>query len=497
MKSDDTYDALEEAPVGIHEIKRSWIWLGLLLIAFMPFILRLGLDVNAVNRQAMSKIYQTWLLSPETQSLKASTKELRFERSRDGDVFEDLFVGLLQRDFKVSQSSEVPLIKAYFIKEKNLTARIEWSAPALKHSEPKYFEYRVRFTNNALLLGFWVSLILLFFSLPVARAAVLSLFLMLLWQVRWNPVEIPFHVWNEFQVLWNEFRLDASDSRLWVWWGTLIITLGLFVFRPLLQRFISRHEDRSCVVLMASSFLLEPLLIFAAAHYAQWGEEIFWWKVYVGSLCFRFVSIAFLFSLFRSKQNPEMDSQNFYSVSERLSRQEFIRQLSHRSKSIQWKASTACLLLPLGFLLSGGWEWLNAVLIVDAGWSVLMLKAFLTGLLLAAITGNRLISMLIGLFALATVAAPIEGHWITAAVFGFFLEGLWMGWWVSPMKDWQPLLPLWKHRRSFLVSSFVGWILGIFIYAAGVPLVICWIVVLLGVWSYGQLQDSSRSELVV
>jgi hypothetical protein len=207
--------------------------------------------------------------------------------------------------------------------------------------------------------------------------------------------------------------------------------------------------------------------------------------------------VAFIFSLIQRKDHPEAEPKALAIFTEKLSRQEFIRNVVRKSKRVEWMASPACLLIPVGFMISGGWEWLNAVLIVDAGWSILMLKAFLTGLLLSAITGSRWISMLIGLFALATVAAPSEGHWVTAAVFGFFLEGLWMGWWVSPMKDWQPLLPLWKHRKSFLVSSFVGWILGIFVYTAGVPLVICWIIVLLGVWSYGQLQESPQSELVV
>jgi len=442
---------------GIKELKRSWIWLCLLLAAFLPFVLRLGLDVNAVNRQAMSKVYHVWMLTPEARNLQSLTKEVRFERSREADVFEDLFLGLLQRDFKVSESSGIPIVRAFFDKDKNLTGRIEWHVADLSAAEVHDFEYQARFTNNALLLGFWLSLILMFFSLPVARAALLSLFLMLLWQVRWNPLDIPFHVYSEFKILVDEFRVDASDPRLWVWWGTLGLTLLLFLLRPALRRLVERYEDRSFYLLMGAGFLAEPFLIYMAGRFAQWNSEIYWWKVYAGSLCFRFISVAFVFSLLQHKEKKEEDSSRLLSIlPEKLSRQEFIRNVVRKSSRIKWHASIPCLLMPLGFLVAGGWEWLNAVLIVDAGWSILMLKAFLTGFLLALITGSRWISMLMGLFALATVAAPSEGHWVSSAVFGFFLEGLFLGWCLTPMKDWQPLFPLWKHRKSFFVSCFVG-----------------------------------------
>lgn len=459
------------------ELKRSWIWLCLMLAAFLPFVLRLGLDVNAVNRQAMSKIYRVWQISPVSKELRNLGKEIRFERTRESDVFEDLFLGLLHRDFKVSESNQVPLIRVYFEKDKNLRARIEWQKSGAALNEAQVFEYEARFTNNALLLGFWIPLILLFFSLPIAKASVLSLMLMLLWQVRWNPVEIPFFLYEESRVLFYELKSNSYDRHVWLSWATLLLTTIIIVLRPWLKKVLESFEKNSTLVLLGASFLAEPVLIFAASKFANWSAEIVWWKIYLGSLCFRFVTVAFVFGWFQVSSNT---NKNLFSK---------------ESPSFVWKAPLSSLFLPLIFIFSGGWEWINAVLIVDAGWSILMLKAFLTGLLLAAITGSRWISMILGLFAMATVAVPSEGHWISAAVFGFLLEGLLIGWWVSPMKGWSPVLPLWAYRRVFMVSCLVGWTLGIFIYTAGVPHVLCWILVLLGMWSYGQLQESPKQEL--
>ncbi len=480
--------------LGENKKQRRWVWLCLILAAFLPFILRLGLDINAVNRQALRKVYRGWVLSPDFQDLKKLGPELRFERSRDSGVFEDLFLSMLQKDFRVVDLPGVPVVRSFFEKEKNLSGRIEWQTNL--DSEPRVFRYESRFTNNALLLGFWVALILVFFALPVRTGALLTVLVMLLWQVRWNPLDVPFYLWDESRLFLGELRARSLGPEMLIVGLALLSFLFLVVMRPWIRRGVSRWGDRSLVGFMGVSLLLEPVFLFLASRISEWGPQAAWWKVYLGSLCFRFVGVSFLMSLvFRGQvkaadQDETLDPDVVPTLPTRMwSRLDYIRVATRESKHLIWGGSIWTLLLPLVFVVAGGWEWLNAVMIVDAGWSILMLKAFLTGLLLAALTGSRCVSMFVGLLSLSQVAAPSEGHWMAAAVFGFFAEGLWLGWWLSPMKDLQPFLPLNRYRKIFFVSALIGWALGIFVYTAGVPLVLCWIIVLLGVWSYGQIQD--------
>jgi hypothetical protein len=490
-----TLDAIRPVP---QSSGRRWVWLCLILAAFLPFILRLGLDINSVNRQALRKVYRAWSLSPEFQDLKRASPEVRFERSRDSGVFEDLFLSMLQRDFRVGDSPELPVVRSFFEKEKYLSGRIEWQRSL--DDAPEVFRAESRFTNNALLLGFWIALILIFFSLEIKTGALLTILVMLLWQVRWNPLDVPFYIWDEARLYLAEVRAHIFSVELVVVGVSLAAFVALFALRPWIRRWTARYGDRSLVSFAFVTLLLEPLFLYLASRWLEWGEQASWWKVYLGSLCFRFVGVAFLMSLvFRG--NPLAASSGDFgdedgTEAERLSlprlawsRLDYIRSATREEKHLKWNGHVWALLLPLVFVLSGGWEWLNAVMIVDAGWSILMLKAFLTGLLLSALTGSRVVSMFVGILALAQVAAPSEGHWMAAAVFGFFAEGLWIGWWLSPMKDLHPILPLGRHRRIFFVSAAIGWALGIFVYTAGVPLVLCWIIVLLGVWSYGQIQE--------
>jgi hypothetical protein len=478
---------------GDGNFNRKWIWLCLILAAFLPFLLRLGLDINAVNRQALRKVYRAWTLTPDYQQLKQMSSDLRFERSRKSDVFDDLFLSMLQRDFRVVEDPSVPIVRSYFEKEKNLNGRIEWQKSL--EAAPLVFHYEARFTNNALLLGFWIALILVVFSLSIHRGALVTLALMLLWQVRWNPLGIPIYLGQEISLLWGEFQASRMNMELIVSGVAFLSLIVLFAARPLIRRGVALWGDRSLVVFVLLSFLVEPLALFAASVLHGWGPQVSWWKVYLGSLCFRFVAVAFLISLlFRQPDSDEehgvdANAENLLQAEVTHRRSEYIRAVTQKAPRIEWRGHHWALLLPLVFLLAGGWEWLNAVMIVDAGWSILMLKAFLTGLLLAGLTGSRFVAMFIGLLALAQVAAPSEGHWVAAAVFGFFAEGLWLGWWLSPMKDLHPFMPLHRYRKTFFVSAFIGWALGIFIYTAGAPLVLCWVVVLLGVWSYGQIQE--------
>lgn len=461
-----------------------WFWLSLILAAFLPFVMRLGLDVDSVNRQALNHIYRQWKASESFEELKSRTDQLRFLRTEDGGVFEELFSAKLKNDFILSNSPEVPVVKSYFSKEKILVGRIEWMAQGLEGGA-RVMAGEARFVNNGLLFGFWFSLLLIFLGMNVGKASLFACFLLLLWQVRWNPLAIAGHLYDEVALVVSEVSVAITNRTLL---GPETMSLSflmlLLLFQLSKKLFFKTDYKTRLRSLMRSQYLslaFEPLGLWLASRYFQWGEDVFWWKVYLGSLCFRFISIPFFTSLWASlagKAAPKAWSKG--------------PKLDVPVTAIGNHASA--LLLPLIFLFSGGWEWLNAVLIVDAGWSILMLKAFLTGLLLGGVTGSRTASLFLGLMVLTRVSPPTEGHWMAAAVFGFFLEGLWVGWWMSPMKGIQPFFPVPDAKKLFFVCAAVGWVMGVFIYTAGVPLALCWFAVLMCIWSYIQLNRPDAEE---
>ncbi len=452
-----------------------WIVLSFILAAFLPFILRLGLDVNAVNRQALNQIYREWRVSDSFQELKKQGEEIRFVKSSREGVFEDLFQSLLQSDFKLVSRGDIPVVTGYFEKGKVLTGRIEWRNGGDEWPLHVYSS-ETRFINNGLLLGFWVSLILLFFGMRFVKASALTAFFMLLWQVRWNPIAIIFFIGDEVKLNVREWMLNIHTLENSLFFLLVALAILTAIFRFLAKPFLKKLDDEGTPLLLLLSLIAEPLILFAASKVMGWGEGIYWWKVYLGSLCFRFVGVSFLLSLLIFKPRcPEAPE----------------RELTiNRDFGIGIN-----LALPVVFLLAGGWQWLNAVLIVDAGTSILMLKSFLTGLLLSALVGSRFASLILGIFVFALVAPPTEGHWVAAAVFGFFLEGLWMGWWLSPLKGGNVKIPMPHTKNLFFVCAGVGWVLGIFLYTAGVPLALSWGLVLLSIWSYGQMDSALKRDI--
>lgn len=463
-----------------------WFWLSLILSAFLPFVMRLGLDVDSVNRQALNHIYRQWKASPSFQELKDTTDQVRYLRSEDGGVFEELFSARLQNDFILNSSPDVPVVKSYFSKEKLLVGRVEWMDRGLEGGA-RVMSGEARFINNGLLFGFWFSLLLIFLGMNVGKASLFACFLLLLWQVRWNPFAIAGHLYDELMLVWAEISV-AITNRIFLGPETMSVAfLALLLIVQLSKKLVFKTDYvqrlRSLLRSQYLSLALEPIGLWLASRYFQWGEGVFWWKVYLGSLCFRFVSIPFFTSLWFSRPTED-NAEN----TDRLAPAD--------TKGPQAAIGNhgVALLLPLVFLLSGGWEWLNAVLIVDAGWSILMLKAFLTGLLLGGVTGSRTASLFLGLMVLTRVSPPTEGHWMAAAVFGFFLEGLWVGWWMSPMKGIQPFFPVPQAKKLFFVCAAVGWVMGVFIYTAGVPLALCWFAVLMCIWSYNQLTRPPARE---
>jgi hypothetical protein len=463
-----------------------WTWALVFLCAFFPFLMRLGLDVNTVNKQALHALYQGWAWSPEAASARRGAKTIVFERQRKRDLFDDYFLAELQGDFQVAEMGGDLRVRAFFQKDKELHARIEWAEGTSENWHA--WSGSARLSNNGVLLGLWTAFLLFILGKSLGFVLGSALVLLLAWQVRWDFLRIPGHVvdsliaWSrELSLRWQAHdvsHLDLSFVALGVALLWIPLSLGLRAF------FASRDGNRfkRMRASVIAAFAVEPLVLWVSSGLAAWPADASWWKVYLGSLVFRFLSWAFFFS--QLVKGPESHPEG-----ERLPELVPETDDSETENEQPWKRAA---FLPAAFVLAGGWEWLRAVLVVDSGTSLLRLKAFLTALLLSAVLGSRVAAILLGVLVLCVVAPPTEGHWNAAATYGFFMDGLVLGWWITPLKGEWPVVPFPRVGPTFLLCSVFAWVLGVFLYTAGVPLAICWLSLLLAIWAYGQVTSSRR-----
>jgi len=460
--------------------KKFWkVFIYLVLVgAILPFLLRLGLDLDGVNRQALKKVYYQWKWS-EVKTHFAKVDTVVLKRSDRRDRFEEFFISELQKDFKVVEYGDFPEFRVFFAKDRTLRARIEWRMSP-SSAQWKHWEGESRFSNNGILIGFWVALIFYFFGRSPRFVISIAIFLMLAWQSRWNLLAIPWIVLEPFfqaykEMSWRVFRDEWSgwDFGSMPFLAAVLWFVVAYVFQGRFFRKLVDSRKRNWSIL-AISFLVEPLAIWAGSLVVPWSADASWWKVYLGSFGFRFVTFSYLFSTFMRPPAEMKVRDHKRSRYDRL----------------------ALFLVPT-FMVAGGWSWLHAVLIVaDAGTALLHLKVFVTSAVLAALLGSRIFSVFFGLIVLAFIANPTQGHYNASATFGFFMDGLLIGWWLTPLKGEFPVLPFPERKQEFLLSSFVGWTLGVFLWAAGVPISICWIAVFLAIWSYGQMRQRGPRSLV-
>ncbi|NCN26266.1 hypothetical protein GW915_01720 [bacterium] len=461
--------------------KRLWAWFLLAAVAFLPFILRLGLDTEIVKQQAVLELYQGWRWS-KTGSKVAKGSEISFERIKRLSVDEDYFEAQLQRDFILKNTGKGYKIRAFFAQDSKLRARIELWDPQSGVWEAWTGDSRL--TNNGILLGPWVTLFFLLAGAGAAFSVIFGLGTSLVWASKWNLLEVPSYLYNFISDLFQEayrrsisgewfiqdmYRLPEISSFLWI----VVTALVLLAIRKPVKR-LRLHQ------FLVLSFLLEPIMIWGSSQFAVWSDDASWWKIYLGSFCYRFFSFSILLLYL-------MDRKYFQRAKE-ASRTEFLTKFN------------LGLAAPIVFLICKGWSWLSSVLLVSVGDSLMKLKVFLVGLLLGFMLGSRVFSMWLGCLALALILPPTKGHWFAASLCGFFFDAVLLGWFMSPFKTFSPsflhLLPI----RSFMAVFVITWVFGVFLTSVGVNIAITWLLLILVLWAYSQLsqlqQDSGQSSSV-
>lgn len=456
-----------------------WPWLLILLLALLPVALRTELDLASQDRLAVLSIYRDWRWSGEGRHLKPGA-EIVFELSEEGHdrgTLGTLFKSQLQRDFRVASFGTAPRVRAFFDASSvvdRLRARIEvgetgapiqvWTGEAVR-------------LGNGWMLGVWVALVLFVLGQPLGLALACHVLVTGLWLSHWSPLDIPSallqfvlpsvgeiafrfreHYWNATEL----GRLPALGALLW--------------FAPrLVSQIWSRAGDpsapaRRARILVLASFAAEPLAVWTGSLFGQWSADAAWWKVYLGSFAFRFVLIAFgTVAFFR----PEVLRLRTLPGVEKIGR-------------LPKRVYVGLALTPLLFIAANGWSWLAAALSYSTGESLFRLKVFGLGWLLAAATGSRLFSLWLGTLALAVTVPPSTGHWNAAQLLACLMDGLLVGWWMSPLKALR--LGDFFAMGSFEVASVgvFALIVGTFLASVGVPLGLCWISLVLALWAYSQ-----------
>jgi hypothetical protein len=116
--------------------------------------------------------------------------------------------------------------------------------------------------------------------------------------------------------------------------------------------------------------ILEIFALWMATMFGKWSGDLAFWKVYLASFAFRFVSLGLLFSSLNIGSRHLGES----ATGEIRKRRSVVRAFPEN-------------LLPFVFVMVGGWAWLSSVMYSNPTDTVLRLKVFVVGMLMVFLTG--------------------------------------------------------------------------------------------------------------
>lgn len=459
--------------------KSPWVWSFLLLVTLAPFLFRTGLDLGVLQKQSVLRVYRDFVFSPAAEGIERKSAVV-FVRADEKSLAEEEFVVQLRKDFRVEDDigQELPRIRAVFDVDSIFSGRVEVEHPS---GDVKVFESRHRMVNNGILLGALISLVVWLLSGQRLFALGVGVLALGFWFSAWNPIQIPVVFAQAlFGLSWE--LLARAQSSNWtaselgrlgelsaVIYAVAILPLGILLWR------IAQHWIRGYKTSLVLLVLLEPLAIFLASRFAQWDVGQTWWKVYLGSWVYRYGFVATMALLY------------FKTKHSRLS----LAQIGNsRNVLPAWAVSLAA----VAWVLAGAWDWLSATLVVGSSESLWLLKALVVGAAASFVTGSRVLSLWLCLLVTALSSPPELGHWVAAKHMAYLLDGLWLGWWLSPHRvreipsvDPRP----WGLTWGFLV---IAYICGHFLSSVGSPAAISWLAALLGFWAFAQLWPRAEAR---
>jgi len=447
------------------------IWLFMVLLALGPFLLKTGLDLEVLQRQAVTEIYrQMRFQSPLSEMPLGSS--IRFETQREKSLLESTFKNQLGRDFKLVEIGEFPRVRIFFESSKFLHARIDVELPQ-KPGVWTSWESSERFVNNGILLGFWLGVLVFLLQRNWNWSLGAVLFLTAFWKSDWNFIALPNIFYKSMSTFFRELSTRIGTSQ-WSSFdmGTLLEACALLSFSLAIfavyfrKRILAWHSGKMNLLL---SFLFEPFLLYVFSSVAGWGVEVSWWKLYFGSMLFRYLLFSHLFFSFLNPGYLDLEQENNYML---------------KISPMKWLALAA---FPLLFIFSGGWSWVLAVFSIGASSALLKLKVFFAGFLLSFFLGSRWMSLAIATLAFAFLFPPSEGHWSSALSWALLMDGVLMGSFCSPFKGYQRVLFVTAPKARFFVVSALAWTLGVFLSTIGSPAPVSWAALIIVLWGYSEL----------
>lgn len=456
------------------------VWFFFLLLAALPFFMRLGMDSRAATRQAVLQLYRDWRWSPAMRDLRRG-QEILLEENQDKSFLRDFFKAQLQQDFKVpaveNANAKVPVVRAFFEDGSYLRVRIETQRLDQESAEIRVWQGEARVINNGLLLALWAVLLALIFGKSLLRALAMAAGIFLFWYAHWSLFQIPVQIAERLRYFGREiaWRVQSGDwsasefGRL----PELGVALWFVAAVPLCYvLFKKMAAEKSLRGIFICSLLLEPVALWTSSLFAHWAPDTSLWKLYLGSLCYRFLSLGVAFFAW---MYPDSFSSELYPKLWRDQRRRFT----------SW-----ALAVPPVLVFGGLWAWSNAVLSPGSSMVILRLKVFVVCFLLSFFLGSRIFSLWFGSLCLAVVLPPMTGHWNASALYGFLYDALLLGWFFSPFKGFSPVLLFNLNYRVFGPLLFMAWFLGVFLSSVGVPVIVSWIALALAIWTLGQVLDS-------
>jgi hypothetical protein len=463
--------------------KKLWVWMLFFAVAFLPFLLRLGIDTSIIKRQAVLEIYRSWLWSPEGRKLLPKS-DIIYVREQRYSMLEDFFETQLQRDFRLTSIGNHPRVRAFFADSQRLFVRVEvWDPKEPSRGWQPWFG-QARMANNGILLGPWFTIFLMVLGYSLSFSLSMGYLLSLFWLSSWNLLSLPSIVGNFFysfgHELWQRIQsknwIDNELSRLPEFSAALWLLFWLLLF------FVSRAAHKKEIFsklkvhhYILLSFLVEPLAIWSTSLFATWSDDASWWKIYLGSFFYRFFTFSVIFIMMLQPK----------------SREKFFKEA--KSENLQWHFWG--FIAPFVFLISKGWAWLNSVLLVGIGDSLLRMKVFMIAGLLGFLLGSRLFAIWLATLSMSLLLPPTRGHWHSAALCGLLFDGLFLGWCLSPYKVWKPSFVFFFDKSTSLTVFAFVWILGVFLSSVGINVVVSWMLLLMAIWAYLQLK-SDRSRMI-
>lgn len=456
------------------------LWFFFLLLAAFPFFMRLGMDSRAAGRQAVLEIYRDWRWSSGVRDLRKAS-DFILEDNNDKSALRDYFKAQLQQDFKVvepnADNKQVPRVRAFFEEGSFVRARIELVREEGKKRDLWTGEARV--VNNGILLTLWVLLLALLFGRSLKLSLGISAGVYLFWNAHWSLFQIPLQVWNVLKYFFQEMRWrNVSGDWAATEFGRLPelgVAIWFVLAFPFCAYFFKRLQvEKTVKGLLFFSFLLEPFALWTSGLFAHWSADTSWWKLYLGSLCFRFLSVGV--ALF-AWMYPENLKNHWRSLELQRAKRSFTR----------WS-----MLAPPLLIFCGLWAWSNSVLSPSSSLVILRLKVFVVCFLIAFLLGSRVFSLWFGSLCLAVVLPPMTGHWNASALYGFLFDALLLGWFVSPVKGLSPVLLFNLNYTIVGPLLFMAWFLGVFLSSVGVPVLVSWVALVLAIWVLGQILENPR-----